>query len=167
VELFDELTVRENLLTAIDRHGWVEFARDPFRPGQLPTSQMMETVVEEFGLAEHLEAMPSALPQGTRRLVGIARAMLAEPAVLFLDEPAAGLDHTESEEFGRLVRRIAENYGIAVVLVEHDVPLVMAVCDHIVVLDFGRKIAEGSPEEIRNDPQVVAAYLGEPATAGA
>lgn len=161
VELFEELSVRENLLVAIDRHGWVEFARDPFHPGRLPTTQLMETVIEEFGLTDHLDAAPSSLPQGTRRLVGIARAMLAEPSILFLDEPAAGLDQVESEEFGRLVRRIADTYGIAVVLVEHDVPLVMSVCDHIVVLDFGHKIAEGAPTEIRSDPRVVTAYLGE------
>jgi sulfate-transporting ATPase len=81
--------------------------------------------------------------------------------VLLLDEPAAGLDDRETAELGDLVRRLAESYGMAVLLIEHDVDLVLRVCDRIVVVDFGRKIAEGTPTEIRNDPAVIAAYLGE------
>ena len=99
---------------------------------------------------------------GRRRLVGIARAVATQPSILLLDEPAAGLGDAESAELAALVRRLADEWGIGILLVEHDMRFVMDVCDRIVVLDFGRTIGSGTPEEIRRDPAVVAAYLGEP-----
>jgi len=167
VELFEEMSVRENLLAAVERHQNLCYLTDPFKPGRLPASELMLQVVEDFGLEPHLGVRPSELPQGIRRMVGIARAILNEPSVLFLDEPAAGLDGRETAELGRLLVRIVEDYRIAVVLVEHDVPLVMGICSHIVVLDFGRKIAEGDPESIKRDPRVIAAYLGSDSAEGA
>ena len=105
--------------------------------------------------------MPGELPYGRRRLVGIARAIASGPSIIMLDEPAAGLDDAESRELAHLIRRLATEYGMGVLLVEHNVGMVMSACDRIVVIDFGHVIASGTPREIRDDPAVKAAYLGE------
>jgi ABC-type branched-subunit amino acid transport system ATPase component len=160
VELFEELSVADNLLVAADDQSTWRFLVDPVRPGRASSTPTMRRVVDALELGGILDAMPGELPSGTSRLVGVARALVAEPSILFLDEPAAGLDPHETAELGELIRRIADEWRIGVVLVEHDVPLVLGVCDHIVVLDFGRGIAAGPPEQIRHDPAVVQAYLG-------
>ena len=100
------------------------------------------------------------MPYGRRRLVGIARAVASGPSVIMLDEPAAGLDETESRELASLIRRLADDRGMSVLLVEHDVGLVMSTCDRIIVVDFGRVIASGPPAEVRANPAVRDAYLG-------
>jgi sulfate-transporting ATPase len=161
LELFEEVSVAENLHAGAGVHTLWSGVRDlvwPARPVLPPTAV---SSAREFGLEHDLDRLPGELPYGRRRLVGIARAMASAPSVLLLDEPAAGLDDRETAELGDLVRRLAESYGMAVLLIEHDVDLVLRVCDRIVVVDFGRKIAEGTPTEIRNDPAVIAAYLGE------
>jgi sulfate-transporting ATPase len=124
----------------------------------------MQQIVEEFELTDHLDERPSSLSQGRARLVGIGRAIVAEPSILLLDEPAAGLDSRESTELGVAIRGAVERSGVGVLLVEHDVNLLLSICDRIVALDFGRKIAEGSPQEIAHDPEVIRAYLGEAPT---
>jgi sulfate-transporting ATPase len=163
LELFEELSVAENLRAGADQHTPLTGLRDlvwPVRPVLPPTAV---SSAREFGLEHDLDRLPGELSYGRRRLVGIARAIASAPSVLLLDEPAAGLDDNETSELGALVRRFADRYGMAVLLIEHDVDLVLRVCDRIVVLDFGRKIAEGTPAEIRNEPAVIAAYLGEEA----
>ena len=161
VELFEELTVADNLLVAADRKSRLRYLIDLLRPGQQPHSEAMKAVVQNFELTDILDKRPSQLSQGQARLVGIARAMCSEPTLLFLDEPAAGLDGHERTELGQQIRSLATELGIGVVLVEHDVPLVMATCDRVVALDFGRLIAQGTPDEIRRDAAVIASYLGD------
>jgi sulfate-transporting ATPase len=118
--------------------------------------------VQAFGLSEDLDRTPDELPYGRRRLVAMARALACGPTVLLLDEPAAGLSRVESDELGELVRRVAREWNLAVLIVEHDVSLVMDICDVITVLDFGEVICHGAPAEVAADPAVRAAYLGQP-----
>ena len=163
LELFETMTVRDNLRAASDRRDPLAYVTDLVHPKQTPLGPGAAAAVREFALAPWLDHRPDQLPYGTRRLVAIARAVAAGPSVLLLDEPAAGLDERETAELGELIARLAHDWNIAVLLVEHDVSLVLDVCDRIAVLDFGRKIAEGTPAAIRSDDAVVAAYLGQPA----
>jgi ABC-type branched-subunit amino acid transport system ATPase component/ABC-type branched-subunit amino acid transport system permease subunit len=160
VELFDELTVRDNLLVACESPTRWRYLLDLVAPGRQRLTPFAEGVVDDLGLRDVLDQRPSSLPHGMVRLVGIARAMASCPGVLLLDEPAAGLDARESAELATEIRRIARTHGIGIVVIEHDVPLILSCCDRIVVLDFGRKLAEGSPSEVGNHPDVVHAYLG-------
>jgi branched-chain amino acid transport system ATP-binding protein len=119
--------------------------------------------LELVGLADRSAEPTRSLPHGDERLVGIARALAANPRFLLLDEPAAGLNDAETTALGATLRQIRERVGCGILLIEHDFPLIMAVCDRIHVLDHGQTIAEGSPEVIRKDPAVLTAYLGAPA----
>ena len=117
--------------------------------------------LERVLLTDRADANAGSLPYGAQRRLEIVRAMCTEPVLLCLDEPAAGLNPRESAELNELLRFIRDEHRATLLLIEHDMSVVMEISDHVVVLDYGRKISEGSPEKVRNDPQVIAAYLGE------
>jgi sulfate-transporting ATPase len=160
LELFEDMTVEENLLAAVDRQDATAYLTGLARPGKHELNAAALAAVEEFGLDEYLPLLPSELPAGRRRLVALARAVAARPGVLLLDEPAAGLDSVETQVIGGLIRRLADVWGMAVLLVEHDTDLVFSICDRVIVFDFGRRIASDVPSRVRADSAVLAAYLG-------
>jgi ABC-type branched-subunit amino acid transport system ATPase component/ABC-type branched-subunit amino acid transport system permease subunit len=161
LELFEDATVLDNLRAASDPRDRLSYVRDLVHPVSPPLPGEVVAAIREFRLEDDLLRHVQDLPYGQRRLLAIARAVATQPSVLLLDEPAAGLSDVETGELAHLVRRLADDWGIAILLVEHDMSFVMSVCDDLVVLDFGSPIATGTPEEVRSDPAVVAAYLGE------
>ncbi len=161
LELFEDSTVLDNLRVASDPRDGLSYLRDLVWPKNPNLPGGVLSAIREFGLADDLDRDVGSLSYGKRRLLAIARAVATQPSVLMLDEPAAGLGDAEGADLAHLVRRLAKDWGMAILLVEHDMSFVMSVCDEIVVLDFGQKIAEGAPDVIRRDPKVVAAYLGE------
>ncbi|CRK52786.1 conserved membrane hypothetical protein [Rhodococcus sp. RD6.2] len=160
LELFEDITVGDNIHAGSDEATRWSWLTDLVWPGRRPLPAGASTAVRDFELTADLTAMPDQLPYGRRRLVGIARAVASGPSVILLDEPAAGLDEAESRELAQCIRRLADRRGAGVLLVEHDMGLVMSTCDRIVVLESGRVIAEGTPDEIAADARVRAAYLG-------
>ncbi len=160
LELFESLTVRENLLVASDSRSIGAYVKDLAWPGRPALRPEVMAIAEELELVDVLDERTTDLSYAQRHLVSIARAMASSASVLLLDEPAAGLDEVATNELSALIRRLAVERGMAVLLIEHDVPLVMRTCDRIVVVQTGRVIAEGTPEELRGNAAVIDAYLG-------
>ncbi|WP_298181684.1 ABC transporter ATP-binding protein [Saccharomonospora sp.] len=164
--LFRGLSVLENVMVGADR-----FRRTGFAPALLGLRRSVsderalraraEAVLRDLDIHTYATALPDSLPYPVRKRVALARALASEPELLLLDEPASGLGHDDMGELGELVRALSDR--MAIVLVDHHMDLVMSVCDRITVLDFGRVIASGTPDEIAEDPAVVTAYLGEEA----
>jgi sulfate-transporting ATPase len=160
LELFEDLSVYDNLLVAAERPAWYSPLRSLVAPGRPHLNDAARAAVIDLELEAHLDVSPADLAYGDRRLLAIARALASQPRVLLLDEPAAGLGDHERTELRSVIRQLAERWGVAVLVIEHDVDLVMDVSDHVLALDFGRVIASGPPEAVRRDPAVIAAYLG-------
>ena len=162
VHLFAGLTVRENLLVGRFHHvagGRWWNALLPPALGDAEGRRLADRALDLLGLRPHADTVATSLPYGTQRRVEVARALMGQPALLLLDEPAAGMNDTETEHLRDDIRVIRDQ-GITVFLVEHDMALVMSVSDHVVVFDFGRKLAEGPPEAVQRNPAVIESYLG-------
>lgn len=168
IRLFSGMTVLENLLVAqhnpLNRASFFSLAGilglGRYRKAEAEAIEFASYWLEKVGLIERADDAAGDLPYGDQRRLEIARAMCTRPVLLCLDEPAAGLNPRESAELNDLLRWVRDEHGLSVLLIEHDMGVVMGISDHIVVLDYGKKISDGTPEFVRNDPAVIAAYLG-------
>lgn len=160
LELFTDLTVAENVSVANRRLTWRSVLGDLVRPGRPKPEDRATAALETMGLHERADHEVHELSNGQRKMLGVARAVGSSSSIVLLDEPAAGLDSRESLELGDHLRVLATS-GIGILLIEHDVDLVMSCCDRVYVLEFGRLIATGTAAEVRADPAVRTAYLGE------
>ena len=163
VEPFNDLNVAENIAVGFERVRWFDWLRTLARPTSASLDQ--ELRAEASSLELDLDRFPDSLSQGRRRALGVLRALATRPAVLLLDEPAAGLDKDETKHLGTVLRRVAKERGIGLLLVEHDMTLVSAVCDKVVLIDFGKTLFAGSMADAFDSPIVRAAYLGEAVSA--
>ena len=160
LELFGSMTVKENLLLGLHPSFRHNIMKDIFT---LPKEAIPETAIKVarlVGIEKIMESYVAFLPYGIKKIVEIGRALVSNPKLIMLDEPAAGLNFDEKEHLKGVIRRIKES-GITVLLIEHDMSLIMDISDSVTVMNFGKKIAEGSPKEISRDPLVIDAYLGE------
>jgi ABC-type branched-chain amino acid transport systems, ATPase component len=165
IRLFKDATVIDNVKIAMDSQMKYSvlagmFRLPSYRKEEKAVSKRAHELLQVFSLDEHAHDLAKNLPYGKQRKLEIARALATNPKVLLLDEPAAGMNPTETMELMETIMLIRDKFNVAILLIEHDMNFVMGICEHIVVLDYGRIIAEGSAETVRNDPKVIAAYLG-------
>jgi len=166
LQIFSNMSVLENVMTGRHRHLRYSALHALFKTPRYfaEERQCLDKAMADLefvGIPEAAQCPAAELPFGSQRLLELARAIAAEPDLLLLDEPAAGLNMKETRTLGEVIRRVRDELGITIVLVEHDMDLVMEISDRIMVLSFGRELAKGSPAEIQKNPEVIAAYLGE------
>jgi sulfate-transporting ATPase len=162
LELFTDLTVAENVAVATERGHGARWLTDLFWPGKLRLSPIAREVLRQFDLLDLADSLPDTISFGRRKTVAIARSVASAPSVLLLDEPAAGLDDHEAAELAELIRHLAKDWGIAVLLVEHKIDMIMSLSDRVTVLERGSVLMSGTPAEVQAHPAVLDAYLGAP-----
>jgi branched-chain amino acid transport system ATP-binding protein len=163
--LFKHLSVADNVMAGLTRHASANIVEHAFR---LPRARAEEraflkrvlSVLHLLGIAQYADAVVATLPYGVQKRVDFARALVSSPQLLLLDEPLAGMNHDEKREMTHFIRDVNERLGVTVILIEHDIGVVLGLSHHVLVLDYGRLVGDGTPDQVRSSPDVIAAYLG-------